>query len=54
VKEFSEGLFMCVGIGFFYLAAGSAEQGYVGWSLGFFGMGFFFLCMMLALVCERR
>lgn len=54
MKEFIEGVFMCIGLGLFYFSAGAMEQGYVGWSLAFLFVGFCFLAMMLALVYERR
>lgn len=54
MKEFIEGLLMCVGIGFFYLGAGATEKGYTLAGLIMFGCGFCMLCLMLALVVEKR
>lgn len=53
MKEFIEGVFMCIGIGLFYLSAGAMEQGNTGWSLALFACGFCFLALMLALTFER-
>ncbi len=53
-KEIIEGFLMCVGIFFFYLGAGATEQGYVAAGLIMFGCGFCMLCLVMALVVEKR
>ncbi len=52
MKEFIEGVFMCIGIGMFYLSVSAMEHGATGWALAMFGCGVVFLMLMIALVCE--
>lgn len=54
MKEFIEGVFMCIGIGMFYLSVSAMEHGATGWALAMFGCGVVFLMLMIALVCEPK
>jgi hypothetical protein len=54
MKEMLEGFLLAVGIGFFYLGASATEQGHTLAGLIMFGVGFCFLCLMLAIVVERK
>ncbi len=54
MKEFIEGLLMCLGVGFFYLGASAADQGQTAAGLIMFGCGFCLLCLMLFFAVERR
>ena len=54
MKEFIEGLLLCVGVGFFYLGASAADQGQVAAGVIMSCLGFCALCLMLFIVVERR
>lgn len=54
MKELMEGFLMCVGVGFLYLGASEADQGRVVAGLIMCGIGFCFMCLMLAIVIERK
>lgn len=53
MKDFIEGLLLCIGVGLFYLAADTNDSGHTGWALWLFVAGAFFLLLFMLITIHH-